>query len=120
MEESDMNLQMETTAIPLAEQRAYKRQPYSAAIFYEFYQTNNFYRGVTKNRSMGGMCFEADFALPKGVEIYIKLDNNPEPAKGKGIRKGYHAEVRWCRKKNASHPPKYEIGVNYFEPVLLD
>lgn len=120
MEKSEMSLPMETKAIPLAEQRAYKRQAHSALIFYEFYQTNNFYQGMSKNRSMGGMCFEADFALPKGVEIFIKLEKNPASASGKGVRNGYHAEVRWCRKKNASQPPKYEVGVNYFEPVLLD
>lgn len=115
-----MNLNRENGAVAYTEQRAYKREPYSAPILYEFYKTNNFYQATVKNRSMGGMCFEADFALPKGVEIFIKLTNGAVSDNMRGKRPGFHAEVRWCRKMNGSHPPKYEVGVNYFEPVLID
>ncbi len=104
---------------PFAEQRAYTRSSHSAPILYEFYNTNNFYQAVMRNHSMGGMCFEAEFALPKGVEIYIKIKNHRPESSGPESRKGYRAEVRWCRRKRGSNPPSYEVGVNYFEPVLF-
>ncbi|MFZ5570466.1 MAG: PilZ domain-containing protein [Thermodesulfobacteriota bacterium] len=102
-----------------SEQRAYVRKSHSAPILYEFYNTNNYYQAVMRNHSMGGMCFEAEFALPKGVEIYIKIPNHQPGSNGPEARKGYRAEVRWCRRKNGTNPPSYEVGVNYFEPVLF-
>jgi len=100
------------------DKRAYKRHSYSAPILYEYHNTKNYFGAVMCNHSMGGMCFESEHALPTGVEIYIKMEHYAPDTNGPESRKGYRAEVRWCRKKNSSRPSCYEIGVNYFEPVL--
>ncbi len=120
MYEDGIRLKPKTGLSPHAEQRVYARRAHSAPILYEFYNTNNFYQAVMRNHSMGGMCFEAEFALPKGVEIYIKIKNHQPESNGPEARKGYRAEVRWCRRKIGSNPPSYEVGVNYFEPVLFE
>ena len=99
------------------EKRAYRRYTYSAPIYYEYHNTNNFYTAMMRNHSMGGMCFETKYAIPKGVEVYIKMKNYAPDAAPPESREGYLAEVRWCNKKN-NDTPRYEVGVNYFEPVL--
>lgn len=114
------SIHQQADVVPLAEQRAYKRHSYTAPILYEFYKTNNYYQAIMRNHSMGGMCFEAEFALPKGVEIYIKIKNHKPETVGPESRVGYRAEVRWCRRKIGTDPPTYEVGVTYYEPVLFD
>lgn len=101
------------------EQRAYKRYNCVAPVTYEYFSTNTYFGAVMHNHCMGGMCFETNYAIPKGVEIYIKMTNYSPDAAAPECRKGYRAEVRWCQARRAGDPSTYRIGVNYFEPVLL-
>ncbi len=100
------------------EQRAYRRYTYYAEIAYEYSNSHNVINARVLNHSMGGMCFVSNHAIPKGVEIYIKMINYAPDAIGPECREGYIAQVRWCRKKNEDSICHYEIGVNYYEPVL--
>ncbi len=101
------------------EQRAYKRYDYQVPIAYEYYQSNNLVDAKMLNHSMGGMCFKSNHAIPKGVEIYIKMINYSPIASAPECREGYRAEVRWCRKASREGMSHYEVGVNYYEPVLF-
>jgi len=101
------------------EQRAYKRYDYIAPVTYEYFSTNTYFGAVLLNHGMGGMCLETNYAIPKGVEVYIKMTNYSPDAAPPESRKGYRAEVRWCRERKTGDPSTYRIGVNYFEPVLL-
>ncbi|RJP79789.1 MAG: PilZ domain-containing protein [Desulfobacteraceae bacterium] len=101
------------------EQRAYKRFIYRAPVTYEYCNTNDYYVAVIHNHSMGGMCFETNYAIPKGVEVYIKMTNYSSDSSPPECRKRYHAQVRWCQERRDGGPATFRIGVNYFEPVLL-
>ncbi len=101
------------------EQRTYKRYNYKTLVTYEYFKTNNYFGAVLNNHGMGGMCFETNYPVPKGVEVFIKMTNYSPEALAPECRTGYHAEVRWCQERNEGSPTTYRIGVNYFEPVLL-
>lgn len=101
------------------DKRAYRRYEYQAPIVYEYGNTNSYYEATMCNHSMGGMCFESHYALPKGVEIFIKMKNFAPDSSGPESRAGYRAEVRWCMELEDNDSRHYKIGVNYFEPVLL-
>lgn len=101
------------------DKRVYKRYEYQAPIVYEYGNTNNYYDALMCNHSMGGMCFESNYALPKGVEINIKMKNFSPQSIGPESRAKYRAEVRWCMELDEENAHSYKIGVTYFEPVLL-
>jgi len=101
------------------EQRSYERYIFRAPVTYEYFRTNDYFGAVINNHSMGGMCFETSYAIPKGVEVYIKMTNYSPNSSAPECRAGYHAEVRWCQEQKNGGPSTYRIGVNYFEPVLL-
>jgi hypothetical protein len=101
------------------EQRTYKRYVYRAPVTYEYFRTNDYFGAVIHNHSMGGMCFETHYAVPKGVEVFIKITNFSPEASAPECRKGYHAEVRWCQERKDVEQPTFRVGVHYFEPVLL-
>ena len=104
---------------PAKDKRVYKRYDYQAPIVYEYGNTNSFYEAMMCNHSMGGMCFESNYALPKGVEINIRMKNFSPNADGPESRESYRAQVRWCMELGEDGSHSYKIGVNYFEPVLL-
>lgn len=99
------------------EQRAYQRYEYHTPIAFGFAGAEMISRGETKNYGMGGMCFETNFALPKGTEIRILMEKYDPKEKGPESRKIYRAEVRWCRDFHAGKY-RFQSGVNYFEPIL--
>ena len=101
------------------DKRIYKRYNYQAPIVYEYGNTNSYYEAMMCNHSMGGMCFESNYALPKGVEINIRMKNFSPHANGPESRASYRAQVRWCMELGEDDSRSYKIGVNYFEPVLL-
>lgn len=101
------------------EQRAYERYMCQSPIVYGYKNTDEFSEAVLSNHSMGGMCIEADYAIPKGVEIIIKMANYSPDAMPPEWREGYLAQVRWCQPGNGGKPGTFRIGVNYFEPVLF-
>jgi len=105
--------------VSVKDKRVYKRYEYHAPIVYEYGNTNSYYDAIMCNHSMGGMCFESSYALPKGVEIHIKMKNFSPLSSGPESRAGYHAEVRWCIELEEEGSHNYKVGVNYFEPVLL-
>jgi hypothetical protein len=101
------------------DKRIYKRYNYQAPIVYEYGNTNSYYEAMMCNHSMGGMCFESNYALPKGVEINIRMKNFSPHSNGPESRESYRAQVRWCMELREDDSRSYKIGVNYFEPVLL-
>ena len=101
------------------DKRAYKRYEHHAPIFFEYVNTESGYDAEMCNHSMGGMCFESDYALPTGTEIYIKMKNFSPDSSGPESRAGYRAEVRWCLELKGKGSRNFIIGVNYFDPVLL-
>ena len=101
------------------EQRAYKRFLCQAPIVYGYNNTDDFSEAVLNNHSMGGMCIESGYAIPRGVEIIIKMTNYSPRAEPPEWRQGYLAQVRWCQPNNGRKTGTFKIGVNYFEPVLF-
>ena len=99
------------------EQRCYPRYEHRTSIAFGYSKSEMISAGETRNYSMGGMCFESNFALPKGTEIYITMMQYSQHVKGPESRKKYRAEVRWCRTID-SVKYQYQSGINYFEPVL--
>ncbi len=99
------------------EQRSYPRYEYRTPITFGYSTSEMISDGITRNYSMGGMCFESNFILPKGTEIHITMIDHSLNIRGPESRKKYRAEVRWCRKVTDDEY-RYQSGVNYFEPVL--
>ena len=99
------------------EQRSYPRYNYRTPITFGYSKSEMISAGETRNYSMGGMCFESNFALPKGTEIYVTMTQYAQHVQGPESREKYRAEVRWCRKKDTGIY-QYQSGINYFEPVL--
>jgi hypothetical protein len=99
------------------EQRSYPRFEYRTPISFGYSNLEMISNGITRNYSMGGLCFESNFILPKGTEIHITMMHHSSNGKGPESRKRYQAEVRWCRKIDAVKY-RYQSGINFFEPVL--
>ena len=84
------------------EKRAYERYDYEAPIGYKYYDKNDYYDAKIYNYSMGGMCFESDYAIQHGADIYIKMNNYSSDASGPEAYEGYRGKVIWCKEYPAS------------------
>ena len=64
------------------------------------------YKGVIKNFSVCGMCFNSDMCLPKGqrliLKCYLFVEDKPISMEG---------QVCWSNKRNLKHGQMYDTGV---------
>ncbi len=92
--------------------RSHKRVYYEAPITYSKHSEKGDHDATMYNISSGGMYFESDHALRRGVSVYIRMINfSPYSYIPGAAYKTYVARVVWCKK--TSDPFVYGIGVCY-------
>ena len=96
--------------IAYSERRIHLRSYYEAPIMYAKFNMNGYREATMYNISDGGMYFESNDVLPEGIPIYIKVINFSPDNYIPGAYRAYIAQVRWCRKNNASG---FGAGVQY-------
>jgi hypothetical protein len=97
-------------------------------ILCKFYNSDNFYEdefisqdALTINYSNHGLCFEAPSPLEIELSVVIGLKESHGfvqlPEIGEQI---HHAEIKWCKPTlSASHGNLYRIGVEFYEPLIV-
>jgi hypothetical protein len=91
-----------------------------APIFFSFFSTRFWheYESTTRNYSRDGMCFESNYPLTRGIDLYIrigqpaKLDSAIDP--DVRMRSSTLAKVVWCRELSDEDAGGYCVGVRYF------
>lgn len=76
--------------------------------------SSNYFHGMLRNYSNGGLYFESLFALPEGTYIVVKADQDKVPAPTSltvgDIRE---LEVKWFAELPNTSPPQYGCGLEY-------
>ncbi|UCF94298.1 MAG: PilZ domain-containing protein [Desulfobacterales bacterium] len=100
------------------EKREFERQDHDAPIVYAYHGSDKFFGARMCNFGKGGMCFDSNYAIKPGSDIYIMMENFSSDAIGSEIYDGYLAEVRWCRKITIEETVLYRVGVQYYQTII--
>lgn len=85
------------------QQRAFPRTDENSDIEFSNTDGEDHQKGVTINKSPGGVCFTTDKSLAPGSEVLVNLDRND-----------FFGEVRWCAKKK-SKSSSHMIGIRFIQ-----
>ena len=77
-------------------------------------------QAIMHNCGIGGLYFEADYAVQPGTSVSITvLPRFPSrPGKTDGPHKVHRGKVRWCKFVGSSREAVYGIGVEIYETVM--
>lgn len=89
----------------------------------EYYNPENFFakdgferaEGVIKDFGNEGMCLLLNTPIQPTLPVFIQI--HPSSPHSSEPLRGYHAEVKWCRKSAEHTPSCYQIGIKFFESI---
>ena len=100
------------------EKRQFDRHDHDAPIVYAYRNSDKFFGAKMCNVSQAGMCFESNYAVKPGLDIYIMMESYTSDEIGSEVYDGYLAKVIWCQKIPIEEVRLYRVGVKYYETTL--
>ena len=94
---------------PFSEDRAQPRFDHTSPLKIKDLGSGEIYEARMQNYSNGGIYFESNGLLEKGIKIYICIPNSPY-ARASGVLEYYTGEVMWRKNLKQSHF-KYGYGI---------
>lgn len=83
-----------------------------------FRKNSSYYtRGKMVNCGGGGLCFESDYAIQPGSDIFIKMEDVfHSHANDRGTEYRLHSgRVKWCRQMSRAGASYYGVGVEIID-----
>jgi len=101
------------------ERREYDRLCSKTLIMYAKFIENqfSFYGAKMHNCCAGGMYFETDYPVRKGMIVSIRRADYSADCKGVSTYTEHRAEVKWYKAIRDADKPYYGVGVKFSQPV---
>jgi hypothetical protein len=95
--------------------RHYQRFLLSMSVFNQ----GPFYQAQIVDYSQDGMGVETQHPILPGTSLYVRVDSSPavkeKTAAPAELRTIALAEVKWCRALGQGRPPRYRIGLRFYQ-----